>query len=199
MCGGYPAPTCQMHRAVRDTNIGELIEARKPLPHTIGTDPLRSDLEKLVDGEHVTDEGPYITAPHKSGDIFTHSYNGGGGYGDVLERDPVKTACDVENGFLTPEAAKGVFGIVLREAAEADRLEPDIEATAALRRQMRADRIAASMPVSAWIAQEAKRVAASDFAPEVGKMHANAMKLSPRFASEFRKFWGLEDTFTVKY
>jgi acetone carboxylase alpha subunit len=199
MCGGYPAPTCQMHRAVRDTDVAEIIAEQRPLPHTIGTDPYHSDLEKLVKGKHVTDEGPYITAPHKSGDIFTHSYNGGGGYGDVLERDPIKTAYDVENGFLTPEAAVNVFGIVIREAPETDRLEADLAATAALRKQMRADRIAASVPVAEWIAAEAKRVAASDFAPEVGKMHANAMKLSPRFASDFRKFWGLDASFTIKY
>ncbi|MGJ4855262.1 hydantoinase B/oxoprolinase family protein [Labrys sp. La1] len=199
MCGGYPAPTCQMHRAVRDTNLAEIIADRRPLPHTIGTDPAHSDLEKLVEGRHITEEGPYITAPHKSGDIFTHSYNGGGGYGDVLERDPIKTAQDVENGYLTPEASEQVFGIVIREVPQTDRLEADLAATAALREKMRAERIATSVPVSAWIAEEAKRVAASDFAPEVAKMHANAMKLSPRFAADFRKFWGLDASFTVHY
>lgn len=90
MCGGYPAPTCQMHRSVRQPNLPELIKKKKPIPHGIGTDPAHSDLEKLVSGEHETSEGPYITAPHKAGDIFTHAYNGGGGYGDVLERDPAK-------------------------------------------------------------------------------------------------------------
>ena len=64
---------------------------------------------------------------------------------------------------------------------------------------MRAERITTSVPVSVWIAEEAKRVAACDFAPEVAKMHANAMKLSPRFAADFRKFWGLSEDFTVKY
>ena len=42
---------------------------------------------------------PLYQAPHERGANFTHSYNGGG-YGDVLERDPVKTAWDVENGSL---------------------------------------------------------------------------------------------------
>jgi acetone carboxylase alpha subunit len=197
LCGGYPAPTCQMHRAVRDTNIAELVAQRKPIPHTIGTDPNRSDLERLVQGKHVTDEGPYITAPHKSGDIFTHSYNGGGGYGDVLERDPVKTAHDVENGYLTREATESVFGIILHENQD-DQLEADLEATAKLRAAMRKERLATAIPVSEWIAIEAKRVAASDFAPEVAKMHANAMKLSKRFTEEFRTFWGLDSSFTVK-
>ena len=102
--------TCQMHRSVRKTNIKELIAKQKPLPHSIGIDPWQSELERLVKGVHETSEGPYITAPHKSGDIFTHGYNGGGGFGDVLERDPVKTAQDVENGYLTRAAAERVYG-----------------------------------------------------------------------------------------
>ena len=197
LCGGYPAPTCQKHRAVRDTNVAAIMAARKPLPHGLGDDPHHSDLEKLVEGRHVTDEGPYITAPHKSGDIFTHSYNGGGGYGDVLERDPVKTAWDVENGFLTRDAAEQVFGIILKENATTDLLEPDLSATQTRRDAMRRHRIDSAMPVGDWIAQERKRVAAVDFAPEVARMYASAMKLSPRFAETFRSFWNLDSAFTI--
>jgi N-methylhydantoinase B/oxoprolinase/acetone carboxylase alpha subunit len=195
MCGGYPAPTCQMHRSVRDTNIKELVSKQKPLPHGIGIDPLRSDLEKLVKGRHETSEGPYITAPHKTGDIFTHAYNGGGGFGDVLERDPVKTASDVENGFLTPKAALDVFGIVLTENAVSGDLEPDIDATQKRRAAMRKKRLRKAVPVSQWLKQERTRVMNRDFTPEVSKMYASAMRLSPRFAKSFRDFWSLKANF----
>jgi acetone carboxylase alpha subunit len=196
MCGGYPAPTCQMHRAVRNTNIGELVKKRKPLPHSIGTDPQWSDLERFVAGEHETSEGPYITAPHKQGDIFTHSYNGGGGFGDVLERDPAKTAADVENGFLTAGAARQVYGIVLRTSRNGD-LEADLAATAKLRKAIRAKRLKRARPVSEWLAEEQKRVAAADFVPEVRKMYARAMRLSDRFGKEFRSFWKLKRNFEM--
>jgi N-methylhydantoinase B/oxoprolinase/acetone carboxylase alpha subunit len=196
MCGGYPAPTCQMHRVVRNTNINELTAARLPIPHTTGTDPHRSDLEKLVTGDHLTDEGPYISAPHKSGDIFTHSYNGGGGYGDVLERDPVKTAWDVENGFLTAESARNVFGIVVRENLDTDEMEADLAATAAAREELRRERVRRAVPVAEWMAQESTRIRDQKFAFEVRRMYASAMRLSPRFSSEFRDFWGLEPSFT---
>lgn len=198
MCGGYPAPTCQKHRAVRDTNVAALVADRKPLPHGIGTDPTHSELEKRVEGRHVTDEGPYITAPHKAGDIFNHSYNGGGGFGDVLDRDPVKTAWDVANGFLTPEAAERVYGIVVRENPDTDRFEADLAATATRREAIRQDRLTHSVPVADWIARESKRVAAGDFAPEVAKMYASAMKLSSRFSRDFRGFWSLPDDFAVQ-
>jgi acetone carboxylase alpha subunit len=196
MCGGYPAPTCQMHRAVRDTNIRELVKKRKPLPHAIGPDPNHSELERLVAGAHETSEGPYITAPHKTGDIFTHAYNGGGGFGDVLERDPVKTAWDVANGFITCEAAKRIYGIVLSENEDGD-LEADLAATAALRKAMRKRRIKRARPVSEWLAEERKRVAAADFTPELRKMYESAMRLSPRFAHEFRAFWKLRSSFQM--
>jgi acetone carboxylase, alpha subunit len=190
MCGGYPAPTCQMHRAVRNTNIDELVAQRQPLPHGIGTDPAISDLERLVRGDHETSEGPYITAPHKAGDLFNHAYNGGGGFGDVLERDPVKTASDVENGFITRQAAEQVFGIVLTESS-AGELEPDLRATAERRQRMRKQRLDRARPVSVWLDQERQRVSRSDFAPEVCRMYRSAMRLSDRFAAEFRSFWGL--------
>lgn len=197
MCGGYPAPTCQMHRTVREPNLAELIRKRQPLPHGIGTDCTESDLERLTKGQHETSEGPYITAPHKSGDIFTHAYNGGGGFGDVLERDPAKTAGDVENGYLTEQAARQVFGIVLRESAEG-RLEPDLAATARLRKSMRAKRLRTSKPVAAWMKAEKSKIAKGALAPEVKDMYDAAIKLSPRFAKDFTGFWGLRGSFTFK-
>ena len=165
------------------------------MPHGIGTDPDESDLEKLTDGRHETSEGPYITAPHKAGDIFTHAYNGGGGFGDVLERDPIKTAQDVENGFLTEQAARQVFGIVLRED-EDGRPQADLAATARLRKSMRAKRLKASQPVSAWMKSEKARIAKGALAPEVKAMYDAAMRLSPRFTETFTSFWGLKPTFT---
>ncbi|TIX37191.1 MAG: 5-oxoprolinase, partial [Mesorhizobium sp.] len=199
LCGGYPAPTCQKHRAVRDTNIFELAEKGAPLAHHTGTNPYRSELEVRLEGQHVTMEGPYITAPHKTGDVFTHSYNGGGGYGDVLERDPLKTAWDVENGFLTREAAEGIFGIVLDEDGEGFPVA-NIEATKRHRAEMRAKRLARAKPVSEWMAKERERVKAADFAPEVKKMYASAIKLSARFTRDFSTFWDVDaqSTFGVE-
>ncbi|WP_027997902.1 hydantoinase B/oxoprolinase family protein [Sinorhizobium arboris] len=196
LCGGYPAPTCEKHHAVRNSDIHERAERRESLAHAPGTDPLVSDFERIYKGEQVFEEGPYITRPHKAGDIFSHAYNGGGGFGDVLERDPVKTAWDVENGFLTRQAAEKVFGIILREDAEGYP-QADIEATAVRREQMRKERLKKAIPVSEWIARERRRVKASDFAPEVAKMYRSAMKLSLRFSKDFKEFWGLASDFAI--
>ncbi|MDW9739859.1 5-oxoprolinase [Sinorhizobium meliloti] len=196
LCGGYPAPTCERHHAVRNSDIHERAERREPLAHTPGTDPLVSDFERTYKGEQVWEEGPYITRPHKAGDIFSHAYNGGGGFGDVLERHPIKTAWDVENGFLTREAAEKVFGIILKEDAEGYP-QADIDATVARRAELRKKRLKQAIPVSEWIAREQRRVEASDFAPEVAKMYRSAMKLSPRFSRDFKEFWGLASDFAI--
>jgi acetone carboxylase, alpha subunit len=195
MCGGYPAPTCQKHRAVRDSNINELTKKRKPLAHGPGIDPKRSDFETHFKGKHITDEGPYITAPHKEGDIFSHSYNGGGGFGDVLQRDPVKTAYDVNNGFLTKKVAQTAFGVILVLEKQTGEFVADLKKTEALRKRMRKQRIARSQPVSSWIKHERKRVAARKFTGEVKLMYDSAMKLSPKFTDEFCDFWSLKKTF----
>ncbi len=198
MCGGYPAPTCQKHRATRNSDIKARAKKRLPLPHSPGIDPKKSDLEKLLKGKHITEEGPYITAPHKEGDVFTHSYNGGGGFGDVLQRDPVKTAWDVTNGFMTREAALKIYGIVLGVDLETGDFKADFKKTVTLRRNMRAKRLKQSQPVSKWMASEKKRVAALKFVPEVKRMYAAAIKLSPRFEKEFKAFWSLNKNFQIK-
>lgn len=36
---------------------------------------------------------------------------GGGGYGDVEERDRAKVMNDVRNGYISLDAARGVYGI----------------------------------------------------------------------------------------
>lgn len=58
---------------------------------------------------------------------------GGGGYGDPLERDPVRVLHDVVNGYVTRAAAQLDYGVVL----DADGAAVDADATQALRGRMR--------------------------------------------------------------
>jgi N-methylhydantoinase B len=45
---------------------------------------------------------------------------GGGGYGDPLERDPERVAVDVEEGYVSEQAARQLYGIVLRPDGSVD-------------------------------------------------------------------------------
>ena len=110
----------------------------------------------------------------------------------MLERDPVKTAWDVENGFLTREAADQVFGIVLKDDEDGyprRRSRSDGQSAAP---PCARQRLAKAIPVSDWIAAERQRVEKADFAPEVKKMYASAIKLSPRFTKDFSDFWNVD-------
>lgn len=45
---------------------------------------------------------------------------GGGGYGDPLERDPERVAVDVEEGYVSEQAARQLYGVVLRPDGSVD-------------------------------------------------------------------------------
>ena len=58
---------------------------------------------------------------------------GGGGFGDPLSRDPARVARDAALGYVSREAARRDYGVVLREDGSVD-----APATAALRGEARA-------------------------------------------------------------
>jgi N-methylhydantoinase B len=74
--------------------------------------------------------------PLKRGDLYRHVMAGGGGYGDPLARDPQQVLWDVIEDKLTEVAARRDYGVVL--TGEAKTLAVDADATAALRRELRA-------------------------------------------------------------
>lgn len=69
----------------------------------------------------------------RRGDLLSWELAGGGGWGDPYERDPARVARDVRCGYVSREAARRDYGVVL-----SDDLAIDEEATRALRsRQVR--------------------------------------------------------------
>ncbi|MBY7142418.1 hydantoinase B/oxoprolinase family protein [Virgibacillus sp. NKC19-3] len=197
MCGGYPAPTAHRHFTVRNSNMKQLIEEQKPLPHSLGNDPHITDLERLVEGDQKEVEGPHIDRPLQSGDLFAHSYNGGGGYGDPIERDPLEVVRDVENGYVTAEIAQRAHAVVLEYDEKRNTWSVNKTATEARREEVRKSRLSKAMPVEDWIESERERVLEGDFVTEVRKMYQDTMSISNHFATEFREFWNLPDDFTM--
>jgi len=47
------------------------------------------------------------------GDVLRLIGSGGGGWGDPLERDPEKVLLDIRKGLVSPEQARGSYGVVL--------------------------------------------------------------------------------------
>jgi N-methylhydantoinase B len=66
--------------------------------------------------------------------------SGGGGYGDPLERDPELVRHDALEGWISLEAARGTYGVVLAGDVEDESLAVRGEETKALRAQLRSGR-----------------------------------------------------------
>ena len=65
------------------------------------------------------------------GDVISFQQSGAGGYGDPLERDPALVLDDVLDDYVSTDAARDAYGVVIIGAG-AD-LRVDERATAALR------------------------------------------------------------------
>jgi acetone carboxylase alpha subunit len=157
MCGGYPAPTASYNYTVRNSDVIEKARAGAPLPHTEG-DPNAPDIFKCLDGEHKINKG-FTYQNMKDGDVFQFFYGSGGGYGDVIERDPVLVKRDLDKEVLSISTAERVFGVVARRNESKDEYEIDLDATKLLREQVRAHRRENAIPVSEWYSKARDRVA----------------------------------------
>jgi N-methylhydantoinase B len=66
------------------------------------------------------------------GDIFEYTWQGGGGYGDPLHRDPKLVRDDVSNGAVSRRCGEAIYGTSLKGA----HLEVDLDHTKSLRREI---------------------------------------------------------------
>jgi N-methylhydantoinase B len=78
----------------------------------------------------------------KSQDLQVIRYNGGGGYGDPLERNLEAVLRDVREGAISAGAARDIYGVVINEPDSVD-----VPSTHALRRALRAERIGREVDV----------------------------------------------------
>lgn len=100
MAGGYPG----------NTGLEVILRGVDPAA-TLGGGPIPQSLEE-VEGDHeiVPCYAKSYLAP---GEILYMNWQGGGGYGDPVQRDPEAVAHDVAEFKVTAEAAREVYGVVL--------------------------------------------------------------------------------------
>jgi N-methylhydantoinase B len=79
--------------------------------------------------------------PLRRGDVLAYSFQGGGGYGDPIERTTAEVWADVEHGYVSAGQARALYGVVLGD----DRMV-DEGATAARRRAIRVERTGGGSP-----------------------------------------------------
>jgi N-methylhydantoinase B len=98
--------------------------------------PVGAWIERNGTLEHFATPGKVAGYALGEGDIVIVRSAGGGGYGDPLDRDAGRVAADLNEGYISPTAARELYGVVLNEAQAVD-----AAATQALRQRLRAARL----------------------------------------------------------
>jgi N-methylhydantoinase B len=116
-----------------------VVGRKYPMPGIAGGKPgAPNELKLRAGGPHermVETTAFYV--PHEPGESYEYRYGGGGGWGDPLERDPAKVLDDVLDEYVSVEAARRDYGVVLTGSlAELD-LTVDVGATERLRAELR--------------------------------------------------------------
>jgi N-methylhydantoinase B len=126
--GGMPGAAIRVAR-VRQTRVADLIERGGKLPASLDE----------VEGELETLSCKHTRSPIARGDVWYHSWQAGGGYGDPLLRTPESVATDVERGAVSEAAARDIYGVVIGAGGRLD-----AGATEKRRAEIRAARLAAA-------------------------------------------------------
>jgi N-methylhydantoinase B len=182
--GGYPSASMYRHN-IRNTNVLDLAAAGKPFPLHEG-DPGNSELLEVITGDHQFDQiALSLPDAMHHGDLYLCMFHGGSGIGDPIERPYESVVEDVEGGHLLQRYADPIYGVITG----------DPEASETRRVELRASRVARARPVREWMVEERQRVLDGEFSEQVQRMFAESIRLSPRFAAEFREFWDLPADF----
>jgi N-methylhydantoinase B len=107
LAGGMPAGT-QHDVLLRATDVHARFAAGR-IPSSLGELAGNTD---LLPAHHETDLG--------ADDVYYTHWQGGGGYGDPLLRDPAAVAADVVAHKVSRQGAEEVYGVVLDERGSAD-------------------------------------------------------------------------------
>lgn len=122
--GGLPAPTIS-RALLKGSNVREVLDGAT-MPG-LATE-LSGDREEMLPG---------VPAEQGPDDVFIMRANGGGGFRDPIEREPVRVAADVAADAVSEHEARRVYGVVVAGG------EVDTEATERRRDEIRAERLGA--------------------------------------------------------
>ncbi len=118
--GGWPG-VCNRQLLARGTRVHDLLARGELTLHPDVLAPL--DLRALG-GEVEELEAKVPEFEVVPGDVVLYTWQGGGGYGDPLDRDPQRVADDVALGIISEEKARMVYGVPGdRDALRAARLD----------------------------------------------------------------------------
>jgi N-methylhydantoinase B len=126
------------------TAMAWMVSADHPLRGMCGGDdaiPYSNHFEVGSENERKIEHTAQAMLP--AGAVIAYQHGGGAGFGRPLERDPEAVKEDVLDEYVSLEAARDKYGVVLTGSLEEYDLAVDTEATARLREQLAAEMQAA--------------------------------------------------------
>ena len=141
--GGYSG-AANPRIVIRDSNVRQLLADASPLLPLSVRDLLE---QRTLDGTYEFLPPQAVRETYGTSDVIVLSRGSGGGYGDVLEREPEAVATDVRENLIDLAAARDIYGVILGEGSR-----PDSEATGARRAEIRAARRAQGRPWAEFMA-----------------------------------------------
>jgi N-methylhydantoinase B/acetone carboxylase alpha subunit len=186
--GGYPGALAYIHN-IRGADLVERANRGEAYPVADGSydDPALMELG----GEHEYKQDSFTTDEQiASGDLYLVVLRGGSGLGDPLRRPPDAVAADIAGNHLLPRFADSVYGVAVSGEGAVD-----ADATERRREEIRRIRLDRAVPAREWWASQRERILAGDLSEPIRGMLAESMKLSARWAAEYRGFWDLDEDF----
>ena len=142
--GGYSSPTYPLCK-IKNTNVFDHLEKN---PENIKFDIL--DLmnnQTIGDGDYSTHTMGMTFELAAPGELYMMCQGAGGGYGDVLQRDPAMVMKDLEEDLISHETALDIYKVVYDQQS----LIVDEEATAELRNAERKKRVSQGVPYDEFV------------------------------------------------
>jgi acetone carboxylase gamma subunit len=173
--GGYPGATAYIHN-IKGADLIERAHRGERYPVCDGDFESPALMEIQGSVREYKNDAMTLLSPFANGDLYLSVMKGGAGLGDPLLRPVEEVQRDVAEGHLLPRFAESVYGVSDRDAFRARRLER-------------------AVPVREWVAAERRRLLEQDLVEPLKAMYAESMRLSPRWAAEYRGFWDLPEDF----
>jgi acetone carboxylase, alpha subunit len=149
--GGYGSPTYPLCK-IKNVNVFEEVEKN---PRVLDFDIVRMMNERPFEGATYTTQNMGMTFElAEPGELYMMCQGTGGGYGDVLQRDPALVMKDLEESLISDETAREIYHVAydaktgIVDAEQTERLR-DAEREARLRRGVPYDEF-----VARWVTPE---------------------------------------------
>jgi hypothetical protein len=142
--GGYSCPSYQLCK-IKGINIFEVLKDNPKAVEVFDIVQLMNE-QPIAGGTYTSNDMGMTFEICADGEIYMICQGSGGGYGDVLERDPALVMKDLAEELMSHENARDIYQVVYDERT----LTVDVEGTLRRREEYRKARIARGRPFDAF-------------------------------------------------